>query len=200
MPFLVLHVVLSFLLDLAHVLTRGEQEQALELLLLRQQLRLYERKARQPRPSRYEKVVLATLAARLPGLSRVSLVFTPATLLRWHREIVRCTWTFDNRPKRGRVMATRLIHGESGMAPGERALSPAGLHDLAARSAARGPRRAAPRRAPAAGPPPPVLSSGRVLLPAYRSARAQAHPGASGSPPWQLPGCGGRRAPQAARR
>jgi hypothetical protein len=50
MPFLVLHLVFSFLLDLAHVLARSDQEQALELLLLRQQLRLYERQAGSPGP------------------------------------------------------------------------------------------------------------------------------------------------------
>ena len=102
MPFLVLHVVCSFLLDLVHVLTRSSHDQALELILLRQQLRLYERQAKQPRPSRWEKVALAAIAAKLPDLSCVALVFTPATLLRWHREIVRRTWTFDNRPKPGR--------------------------------------------------------------------------------------------------
>jgi putative transposase len=102
MPFLALHVVLSFLLDLVRVLTRTDHDLALELVLLRQQLRVYERKAKQPRPSRWEKVALASLAARLPDLSRVALVFTPATLLRWHREIVRRQWTFDNRPKGGR--------------------------------------------------------------------------------------------------
>ena len=102
MSFLALHVLLSFLLDLAHVLTRSDHDQALELLLLRQQLRLYERMARQPRPSRWEKAVLASLAAKLPDLSRVALIFTLATLLRWHREIVKRKWTFDNTPKRGR--------------------------------------------------------------------------------------------------
>ena len=102
MPFLVLHVVFLFLLDLLHALRRSDHDQALELVLLHQQLRLYERKAKQPRPSRWEKVLLASLAARLPDLSRVALVFTPATLLRWHREIVKRKWTFDNCPKQGR--------------------------------------------------------------------------------------------------
>src|SRR5215211_6466306 len=106
MPFLVLHVVFSFLLDLLHALRRSDHDQTIEVVLLRQQLRLYERQARQPRPSRWEQVVLATLAARLPDLSRVCLVFTPATLLRWHREIVKRRWTFDNRPKRGRPPAS----------------------------------------------------------------------------------------------
>ena len=102
MPFLALHVVLAFLLDMIHVVTRSDHDQALEILLLRQQLRLYERKAKQPRPSRWEKAALAAIAAKLPDLSRVCLVFTPATLLRWHREIVRRKWTFDHRPRRGR--------------------------------------------------------------------------------------------------
>ena len=102
MPFLALHIVVSFLLDLAHVLTRSEHDQALELVLLRQQLRLYERKTTQPRPSRCEKVLLASLAARLPDLSRVCLVFTPATSLRWHRAIAKRRWTFDHCPHRGR--------------------------------------------------------------------------------------------------
>ena len=42
MPFLVLHLVLSFLLDLAYALTRSDHDKTVELLLLRQQLRLYE--------------------------------------------------------------------------------------------------------------------------------------------------------------
>ena len=83
MPCWHLHVVLTLLLDLAHVLARSDHDQTIELVLLRQQLRLYERKAQQPRPSRWEKVALAGLAARLPDLARVCLIFTPATLLRW---------------------------------------------------------------------------------------------------------------------
>src|SRR5215210_3889258 len=102
MPFLILHVVFSFLLDLLHALRRNDHDKTIEVVLLRQQLRLYERQTTQPRPSRWEKVALASLAARLPDLSWVCLIFAPATLLRWHREIVRRKWTFDNHPERGR--------------------------------------------------------------------------------------------------
>jgi hypothetical protein len=94
--------VRSFLLDLVHVLTRSDRAKDVELLLLRQQLRLYERQAKQPRPSRWEKAVLATAAARLPERSRVCLVFTPATLLRWHRELIKRKWTCANTPQTGR--------------------------------------------------------------------------------------------------
>ena len=103
MSFLVLHVVVAFALDLVHALTRSERDRVLELALLRQQLRIYERKATQPPcPSRWEKVILPTVVSKLPDLSRVAGVKTRATLLRWHREIVKRRWTFDNRPKHGR--------------------------------------------------------------------------------------------------
>ncbi len=102
MPFFALHVVLAFVLDLVHALTCSDHDKTVELRLLRQQLRLYERTAKQPRPSRWEKVLLASLAARLPDRWRAALVFTPATLLRWHREIVKRKWTFANRPRPGR--------------------------------------------------------------------------------------------------
>ncbi len=56
MPFLVLHIVFSFVLDLLHVVTQSNHDRALELLLLRQQLRLYERQATPPpRRSRWEQ-------------------------------------------------------------------------------------------------------------------------------------------------
>ena len=76
MPFLVLHVVFSFLLDLLHALRRSDPDKTIEVVLLRQQLRLYERQATQPRPSRWEKVALTSMAAKLPDLSQVCLVFT----------------------------------------------------------------------------------------------------------------------------
>ncbi len=64
MPFLALHVLCSVLLDLLHVVTRSDHDRALEPILLRQQLRLYERQATQPRPSRWEKVALAKHVSR----------------------------------------------------------------------------------------------------------------------------------------
>jgi hypothetical protein len=85
MPYLLLHVMCSFLLDLAHVLTRSDHDQALEFVLLRQQLRLCERQATKLRLSRWEKVVHASLAAGPPALPQVCLVLTSVTLLRRHR-------------------------------------------------------------------------------------------------------------------
>ena len=86
-------------LDILSVLRQSEREQAIEVLLLRQQLRIVERKQkRPPRVSRWEKLTLAVLAARLKGrdrLTEVMLLFKPETVLKWHRELVRRKWTFQ---------------------------------------------------------------------------------------------------------
>ena len=108
--FLVAHVC-SALLDLIWVARRTEQAKDIEILLLRQQLRILQRK--EPRPlriSRWEKLTLLVLADKLTGmtnsarsrLSQVVLLFKPDTLLKWHRELVRRKWTFKQGAPRGR--------------------------------------------------------------------------------------------------
>ena len=103
MPFLVVHLVLTFFLDLAQVLTRSTQDQALEVVLLRHQRRIALRKAPSaPRLSRWEKVVLAALGARCHDLANALVLVKPATVLRWQRAIVQRKWTYGNTPKCGR--------------------------------------------------------------------------------------------------
>src|SRR5712692_2032970 len=90
--------------DVVGVLRQSEREKTIEVLLLRQQLRILERKQRcPPRVSRWEKLTLAVLSARLKGHSRlneVMLVFKPETVLKWHRELVRRKWTFQGSKRR----------------------------------------------------------------------------------------------------
>ena len=103
MPFLVFHFVLTFFLDLIQALTRSKQDQAIEIVLLRQQLRIALRQAPSvPRLSRREQVRLAALGLRCRDLASALVLVKPATVLRWHREIVRRKWTFGNTVKRGR--------------------------------------------------------------------------------------------------
>jgi putative transposase len=91
-------------LDIVDVFRQSEREKTIEVLLLRQQLRILERKQRRPpRVSRWEKLTLAVLSARLKGhgrLNEVMLVFKPETVLKWHRELVRRKWTFQNTKRR----------------------------------------------------------------------------------------------------
>jgi hypothetical protein len=83
----------------------------LEIALLRQQLRLLQREQRQPvHLTRWDRLVLGLLAHKLRVTARQArrswhqslLLFTPATLLRWHRELVRHKWTFRRHQRGGR--------------------------------------------------------------------------------------------------
>ncbi len=111
MLYLLIAQLLSLLLDLFCSTRRSEREKDLEILLLRQQLRILQRQASpKPRPSRWDKLTLAVFATPLIALGRsgharlnqAALLFKPDTLLKWHRELVRRKWTFVERRKSGR--------------------------------------------------------------------------------------------------
>jgi hypothetical protein len=84
-------------------------EKDLQIALLRQQLRILQRKAKtKPRLSRPEKRMLVALTTRLKAqtqhfqalLREALLLVQPDTVLKWHRELVRHKWTFKQ-PQRG---------------------------------------------------------------------------------------------------
>ena len=86
-------------------------EKDLEIALLRQQLRIVERRQeRGPHIPRWQKVPLAVLAHRLKKSSQQAkekpgatvLLFRPATLINWHRAAVRRKWTYQQKRKPGR--------------------------------------------------------------------------------------------------
>jgi len=70
-----------------------------EIAVLRHQLVVLRRQVARPRYTPTDRMVLATLA-RLMSRGRWAIfLVTPATLLRWHREMVRRRWTYpDRRP------------------------------------------------------------------------------------------------------
>jgi putative transposase len=84
------------LFELVLLLARSEQRKEVEILLLRHELQVLRRQVARPQPQPADRVVLAALAQALPRVR--SLLVEPATLLRWHRELVRRRWTFPRRP------------------------------------------------------------------------------------------------------
>ncbi|HSH82272.1 MAG TPA: integrase core domain-containing protein [Herpetosiphonaceae bacterium] len=111
MSYFILARIFAFLLDLIAIARRSEHERDLEILLPRQQLRILQRKhPHPPRLSRWEKLGLAVLTARLSAvnsdartrLSQIVLLFKPETVLKWHRELVRRKWTFAQQQAGGR--------------------------------------------------------------------------------------------------
>src|SRR5689334_22623299 len=92
-----------------HVITNPDKD--LELLVLRQQIRILERRVGKPvRPSRVEKLLLTLSAMQIKerawagqqSFKNSLLLFKPATVLKWHRELVKRKWTFQRRTKVGR--------------------------------------------------------------------------------------------------
>jgi putative transposase len=86
-------------------------EKDLEILVLRQQLSILQRKLNRPiRTSRVEKMTLAVLITKIMRTSHQSTnqlrdiirIFQPETVLRWHRELVRWKWSYPNKNKGGR--------------------------------------------------------------------------------------------------
>src|SRR6476659_5615665 len=103
MPFALLFAAFALVLDLLHAVTRSRRDLAVEVVALRQQVRMYQRQAtRAPRLARWDKVLLVAILTRYRALASAVVIVQPDTVLRWHREIVRRQWTYGTTPKRGR--------------------------------------------------------------------------------------------------
>ena len=109
-------LVLSFLywslrrlLELVVLRRRSEREKEIEILLLRHQLRVLERQVVRPALTPADRALLAAFSRVLPRPAwRRSSFVTPATLLRWHRELVARRWTYPHRrPGRPSTAAER---------------------------------------------------------------------------------------------
>ena len=120
--------VLSFLYwSLRHLLEfvalrfRSEREKEIEILLLRQQLRVLERQVARPQLSPADRALLAAFSRVLPRRAWGSFFVTPATLPRWHRELVARRWTYPHRrpgrpatPAEIRALVVRLARENPG--------------------------------------------------------------------------------------
>ena len=75
---------------------RSDTVNEIEILVLRHQLAVLQRRTPRPRISWTDRTVIAALARLLPARRRRGFLVTPATILRWHRHVVRHRWTTPN--------------------------------------------------------------------------------------------------------
>jgi hypothetical protein len=80
-----------------------------EIAVLRHQLAALHRQVARPRCAPTDRLVLATLARLLPRERWSAFLVTPATLLRWHRELVRRRWTYRHEPRVQRGLDPALV-------------------------------------------------------------------------------------------
>src|SRR5919198_4608871 len=95
--FVFLYWALRRLLELLVLRMRCARAKEIEILVLRHELQVLGGRllARAWRPA--DRALLAAFAAMLPRERRRSLLVQPATVLRWHRELVRRRWTYARR-------------------------------------------------------------------------------------------------------
>jgi hypothetical protein len=106
----------ALLLELVRISRISDHEKDHELLVLRYQLGIADRKLnRTIKPSRVEKLTLAVLTARLKSrtnrttnqLQHTLRVFSPRTVIRWHNELAKRKCTYAQRNKGGRPRVSK---------------------------------------------------------------------------------------------
>src|SRR3954447_3166497 len=95
---------------------RPDQAKEIEILVLRQQLVVLQRRTPRPRLRWTDQAVIAALARLLPSRRPLGLLVTPSTILRWHRQLPTRRWTTQH-AQHGRP-AIPAIRPRPGPAPG----------------------------------------------------------------------------------
>jgi putative transposase len=95
-----LYLIFQQVLGLLLLLGRTASTKNVELLVLRHEVAVLRRTNPRPRLDWADRAVLAALIRRLPARMRAHRLVAPGTILRWHRQLVRRKWTYQNRPGR----------------------------------------------------------------------------------------------------
>jgi transposase len=96
-----LYLIFRQVLAWLGLLARSTQSKNAEILVLRHEVAVLRRQVSRPRLSWADRAVFAALARLLSGACQLHRIVTPATILRWHRDLVKRRWTQPQGPRRG---------------------------------------------------------------------------------------------------
>ena len=88
-----IYQLLAKLLSWMVLHVRSDTTKEIEILVLRHQLAVLQRRTPRPRIGWCDRAVIAALGRLLPSRRRRGFLVTPATILRWHRQLVDRRWT-----------------------------------------------------------------------------------------------------------
>jgi putative transposase len=95
-----LYLIVDRFLSWLTLLGRATSSKDIELLVLRHEVAVLRRTNPKPRLDWADRALFAVLIRRLPAVLRGHRLITPATVLRWHRQLVTKKWTYPNRSGR----------------------------------------------------------------------------------------------------
>ena len=91
-----LYLLMIRLFGWVALLARSDTSKDAEIFVLRHEIAVLRRQVTRPKPDWADRAVITALARLLPKHLRLHRIVTPATLLAWHRRLVRNKWTYPN--------------------------------------------------------------------------------------------------------
>ena len=93
MLFRLAYLLMIRMFDWLALLTRSDTSKDVEILVLRQEVAVLRRQIARPKPDWADRAMIAALTRLLPRHLRLHRIVTPATLLAWHRRLIKKKWT-----------------------------------------------------------------------------------------------------------